>query len=42
MNTITIINKPVNKLPEHHKTEYVINSIRDFEIQNKKVNIGKT
>lgn len=44
MNTITITQKAANKHLEYHQIEYVINSIRDFEIQNKdkKRNIGKT
>lgn len=44
MNTITITQKAANKHLDYHQIEYVISSIRDFEIQNKgkKRNIGKT
>ena len=44
MNTITITQKATNKHLERHQIEYVINSIRDFENENKnkKRNTGKT
>lgn len=44
MNTITITQKAANKHLEYHQIEYIINSIRDFENENKnrKRNTGKT